>query len=216
MRDSPYFATLGLRVEPADVGRGLVGDLEAELGSMPPAFFAASWQGVRTGLAQGRHGWDVPDARVVITDTGYFPRQSAMHQGFNKNMSSVGADFPNLAPVLIHQALHRAGTAVCEPIERFSLEIPTPALPAVAAALAQAQGVIHDTRPGHDVLELVGHIPTRCLPGLSGQLPDLARGEAVLTSELDHYQPVRGVPPERKRIGPDPLDRPTWFRERPR
>jgi hypothetical protein len=26
-----------------------------------------------------------------------------MHQKFNKNVSSVGADFRNLAPVLIHQ-----------------------------------------------------------------------------------------------------------------
>ena len=134
--------------------------------------------------------------------------------GFNKNMSSVGADFRNLAPVLIHQALRRPAPSSANPSNGSVWRSPPP-LPAVAAALAQAQGVILDTRPGHDVLELVGHIPTRCLPGLSGQLPDLARGEA-LTSELDHYQPVHGVPPERNRIGPDPLDRPTWFRERPR
>ena len=38
---------------------------------MPPAFFAATWEGVRTGLAQGRSGWAIPDARVVLTHTGY-------------------------------------------------------------------------------------------------------------------------------------------------
>ncbi len=216
VRDTPYFATLGVRVEPAATGSGLTRHLEAELGSMPPAFFAATWEGVRTGLAQGRHGWEIPDARVVITDTGYLPRQSAMHQGFNKNMSSVGADFRHLAPVLIHESLCHAGTVVCEPIERFSLEIPVWALPSISATLARAEGVIHDTVPGHDVLELAGNIPTRCLRDLSALLPTLTRGEAIFTSEPDHYRPIQGPPPERTRVGPDPVDRPTWFRERPR
>ena len=100
---TPYLATLGFRVEPAAVGSGLTCDLEVELGSMPPAFFAATWEGVRTALAQGLSGWEIPDARVVLTHTGYWPRQSAMHQKFNKNVSSVGADFRNLAPVLVHE-----------------------------------------------------------------------------------------------------------------
>ncbi len=203
-RDTPYFATLGLRVEPASPGTGLIQRLEAELGSMPPAFFTATWDGVRTGLAQGRHGWTIPDAVVVITDTGYFPRQSAMHQGFNKNMSSIGADFRNLAPVLIHQALVQAGTVVCEPIERFTLHIPLTALAAVSAALAQTEAVTTETSPGHQVLELSGTIPTRRLREFSMLLPDLARGEAVFTSEPDHYQAVRGVPPGRPRVGAGP------------
>jgi len=88
---------------------------------MPPAFFVATWEGVRAGLAQGLSGWAIPDARVVLTHTGYYPRQSAMHQKFNKNVSSVGADFRNLAPVLIHEALRQAGTVVCEPVETFHL-----------------------------------------------------------------------------------------------
>ncbi len=121
---TPYLATLGVRVEPAAVGAGVSCDLEVELGSMPPAFFAATWEGVRTGLAQGLSGWEIPDARVVLTHTGYWPRQSAMHQKFNKNVSSVGADFRNLAPVLVHDALRQARTVVCEPVETFQLEIP--------------------------------------------------------------------------------------------
>ncbi len=38
---NPFLATVGLRVEPAEVGAGVSFDLEVELGSMPPAFFAA-------------------------------------------------------------------------------------------------------------------------------------------------------------------------------
>ena len=118
-QDTPYLATLGFRVEPAPAGAGLACDLEVERGSMPPAFFAATWEGVGAALAQGRSGWAIPDARVVLTHAGYCPRQSAMHQKFSKAVSSVGADFRNLAPVLIHQALRQAGTVVCEPVETF-------------------------------------------------------------------------------------------------
>ena len=223
---TPYLATLGVRVEPGAVGTGLTCDLEVELGSMPPAFFAATWEGVRTGLAQGLSGWEIPDARVVLTHTGYWPRQSAMHQKFNKNMSSVGADFRNLAPVLVHDALSQARTVVCEPVETFQLEIPVAALPVVTVTLARLSGLVTGTETagvgtglGTGValtLTLTGTIPTRNVQRLLAQLPEQTSGEAVFTSEVTHYAPVTGPPPVRPRIGPDPLDRETWFRARPR
>jgi ribosomal protection tetracycline resistance protein len=214
---TPYLATLGLRVEPAPVGAGLSCDLEVELGSMPPAFFAATWEGVRTALAQGLSGWEIPDARVVLTHTGYWPRQSAMHQKFNKNVSSVGADFRHLAPVLVHDALRQARTVVCEPVETFRLEIPVAALPVVTVTLARLSGLVTGTEAdGTAGLALAGTIPTRNVQRLLAQLPEQTSGEAVFTSEVTHYTPVTGPPPVRPRIGPDPLDRETWFRARPR
>jgi ribosomal protection tetracycline resistance protein len=215
---TPYLATLGFRVEPAAVGAGLACDLEVELGSMPPAFFAATWEGVRTALAQGLSGWEIPDARVVLTRTGYWPRQSAMHQKFNKNVSSVAADFRNLAPVLVHDALRQARTVVCEPIETFRLEIPAAALPVVTVTLARQSGLVTGTEADGTAaaLTLTGTIPTRNVQPLLAQLPEQTSGEAVFTSEVTHYTPVTGPPPVRPRIGPDPLDRETWFRARPR
>jgi ribosomal protection tetracycline resistance protein len=219
---TPYLATLGFRVEPAPVGAGLACDLEVELGSMPPAFFAATWEGVKAALAQGLSGWEIPDARVVLTHTGYWPRQSAMHQKFNKNVSSVGADFRNLAPVLVHDALRQARTVVCEPVEAFRLEIPAAALPVVTVTLARLAGLVTGTEAdgaeadGAAALTLTGTIPTRNVQPLLAQLPEQTSGEAVFTSEVTHYTPVIGPPPVRPRVGPDPLDRQTWFRARPR
>jgi ribosomal protection tetracycline resistance protein len=229
---TPYLATLGFRVEPAPVGSGLSCDLEVELGSMPPAFFAATWEGVRTALAQGLSGWEIPDARVVLTHTGYWPRQSAMHQKFNKNVSSVGADFRNLAPVLVHDALSQARTVVCEPVETFQLEIPVGALAVVTVTLARLSGLVTGTETAGTetagtetvgvgvgvgvAMTLIGTIPTRNVQRLLAQLPEQTSGEAVFTSEVTHYTSVTGSPPVRPRIGPDPLDRETWFRARPR
>jgi ribosomal protection tetracycline resistance protein len=215
-KTTPYLATLGFRVEPVPAGRGLVCDMEVERGSMPPAFFAATWEGVRTGLAQGLSGWAVPDARVVLTHTGYSPRQSHMHQKFNKNMSSVGADFRNLAPVLIHEALRQAGTVVCEPVETFRLEIPAGALAVVTVTLARLSGLVTGTVPAGDALALTGSLPTRSVQALLAQLPELTSGEGVFTSEVSRYSPVAGLAPVRARNGSDPLDREEWFRARPR
>jgi ribosomal protection tetracycline resistance protein len=215
-KSTPYLATLGFRVEPAPVGSGLVCDLEVERGSMPPAFFAATWEGVRTGLAQGLSGWAVPDARVVLTHTGYCPRQSAMHQKFNKNVSSVGADFRYLAPVLIHEALRQARTVVCEPVETFHLEIPATALPAVTATVTRLSGLITGTSPVAGALALTGTLPTRSVQPFLAQLPEQTSGEGVFTAEVTRHTPVAGRPPARRRIGPDPLDREEWFRARPR
>ena len=215
-KTTPYLATLGFRVEPAPAGSGLACDLEVERGSMPPAFFPATWEGVRAGLAQGLSGWAIPDARVVLTHTGYCPRQSAMHQKFSKKVSSVAADFRNLAPVLIHQALRQARTVVCEPVETYRLEIPASALPAVTVTIARLSGLITGTSPIAGALALTGTLPTRNVQPLLAQILEQTSGEGVFTSQVTHYTPVTGPPPARPRTGPDPLDTQEWFRARPR
>jgi ribosomal protection tetracycline resistance protein len=139
-----------------------------------------------------------------------------MHQKFNKNISSVGADFRSLAPVLVHEALRQAGTVVCEPVETFHLEIPASALPAVTVTIARLSGLITGTSPAAGALALTGTLPTRSVQPLLAQLPEQASGEGVFTSEVTHYTPVAGPPPARTRTGPDPLDRQEWFRTHPR
>ena len=184
---------------------------------MPPAFFAATWEGVGAGLAQGLSGWEIPDARVVLTHTGYWPRQSAMHQKFNKNVSWVGADFRNLAPVLVHDALRQARTVVCEPVETFQLEIPVGALPAGdRQPWPGCPGLVTGTEADGGTAAALSADPRRSRPGRRwpaglAQLPEqtTGRGQAVFTSEVTHYTPVLDRPRSAPRIGPDPLDRET-------
>ena len=42
---------------------------------------------------------------------------------------------------------------------------------------------------------------------LRQQIPSLTRGEGVLESAFDHYQPVKGPVPSRPRTDDNPLDR---------
>src|SRR5439155_1162350 len=133
---NPFLGGVGLRLEPAAVGSGVTFGVEGELGSMPLAFFRAVEDTVRHTLLQGIYGWEVTDCAVTMTHSGYFPRQSHAHQGFDKSMSSTGADFRGLTPLVVMGALTDAGTIVNEPIHRFRLEAPADVLGPLLPALA--------------------------------------------------------------------------------
>jgi ribosomal protection tetracycline resistance protein len=210
--ENPFLATVGLRAEPAPVGAGVRFGLEVERGAMPAAFFTAVEDAVRATLAAGPHGWSVPDCVVTLTHSGYFPRQSHAHATFDKAMSSTGADFRHLTPLVLMTALQRAGTDVCAPVHAFTLEAPREAQGPLLGLLAQLDAVPLETLYDGTVVTLTGHVPAAVVHGLRLRLPGLTRGEGVLTTRLDHFRPVRGRPPRRPRIDHDPTDREHYLR----
>jgi ribosomal protection tetracycline resistance protein len=204
---NPFLATVGLRVEPGPAGSGTVFRLGVELGSMPYAFFAAVEETVRQTLRQGLAGWQVLDCTVTMTRCGYAPRQSHAHATFDKSMSSTGRDFRHLTPLVLVSALRQAGTTVHEPMHRFHLEVPADAYGAVLPALSRLRAVPRAPRQnGHDQL-IDGVVPAASVHRLEQLLPGLTRGEGVLESEFDHYEPVPGPVPRRPRTDDDPLHR---------
>ncbi|HEY1178835.1 MAG TPA: GTP-binding protein, partial [Phytomonospora sp.] len=205
---NPFLATVGLRVEPGPPGGGVDFRLGVELGSMPPSFFRAVEDTVRETLLQGIHGWRVTDVVVTMTRSGYWARQSHSHGSFDPSMSSTAGDFRNLTPLVLMDALRRAGTEVREPMHRFHLEIPGDSLGAVLPVLGRLRAVPQSTVTRGAVCELEGDIPAASVHGLEQRLPGLARGEGVLDSAFDHYAPLRGaVVPERARTDNNPLNR---------
>ncbi|MFI5707478.1 GTP-binding protein [Kribbella sp. NPDC051620] len=204
---NPFLATVGLRVEPAPVGEGVSFRLEVELGSMPYAFIKAVEETVYETLQQGIHGWQIPDARVVMTHSGYSARQSHAHAVFDKSMSSTAGDFRNLTPLVLMTALREAGTTVYEPMHHFQLEIPTDTTRGVLAALTRLRAIPQVPALGTETSVLEGEIPAAAVYQLEQQLPGLSRGEGVLESSFERYQPVTGPIPDRPRTDNDPLNR---------
>ena len=180
---------MGLRVEPAPVGSGIDFGLEVELGSMPPAFFTAVETTVRSSLLHGNHGWEIPDARVRMTHSGYWARQSHAHGTFDKSMSSTAGDFRDLTGLLMARAVAQAGTVVCVPVHRFELEVPANALGPTLSLLAQAGGVPLTTEPRGEAVVVTGDVPADQVHRLTLMLPDATRGEGVLTTRLHHFHP---------------------------
>ncbi|MFG2374169.1 GTP-binding protein [Streptomyces sp. NPDC048504] len=205
---NPFLATVGLRVAPGPVGSGVRFGLEVELGAMPYAFFKAVEDTVRETLGQGLHGWRVTDCVVTMTHSGYSPRQSHAHQGFDKSMSSTGADFRGLTPLVLVEALRRAGSQVHEPMHRFRVEAPADTLAALLPVLAALRAVPQTTETQGSLCVLEGEVPAAQVHGLERQLPGLTRGEGEWESAFDHYAPVaHGIVPERARTDHNPLNR---------
>ncbi|MCD0442909.1 TetM/TetW/TetO/TetS family tetracycline resistance ribosomal protection protein [Glycomyces sp. A-F 0318] len=207
---NPFLATVGLRIEPAP-GTGAEFRLGVELGSMPLAFFKAVEEAVHATLAQGLHGWQVEGCAVTMTHSGYWARQSSAHGGFDKAMSSTAGDFRDLVPLVLAEALRQAGTAVCEPLHRFRIELPAPDLGGVLAALAKARAVPEPPRHRGDRCVLEGTVPAAAVHGLGRRLPGLTSGEGVLESAFERHEPVTGPVPARARTDADPLDREAYL-----
>jgi ribosomal protection tetracycline resistance protein len=204
---NPFLATVGLRVEPAPVGTGVGYRLEVELGSLPLAFHKAVEETVERTLLQGIHGWQVTDCVVTMTHSDYWARQSHAHGTFDKSMSSTAGDFRNLTPLVLMRALQQAGTRVYEPMHRFHLEIPADAFGPVLPMLAAHRAVPGSPSIRGSICLLEGEIPAARVHRLQQRLPALTRGEGVLESAFDRYQPVHGAVPTRPRSDHNPLNR---------
>ncbi|MGC1214256.1 MAG: GTP-binding protein, partial [Micromonospora sp.] len=204
---NPFLGTVGLRVEPAPVASGIEFRLGIELGSMPLAFLKAIEETVRETLRQGLHGWQVIDCRVTLTHGGYWARQSHSHGVFDKSMSSTAGDFRNLTPLVLMDALARAGTRVHEPMNRFRLEVPADLFGTVLPVLARLGAVPRSATVQGASYLVEGDVPAGRVHALEQRLPGLTRGEGVLESEFDHYRPVRGPAPSRPRWDHNPLNR---------
>ncbi|MEU6356937.1 translation factor GTPase family protein [Streptomyces sp. NPDC047072] len=192
---NPYLATVGLRVDPAPVGSGVGFRLEVELGGMPYAFFKAVEDTVRESLGQGGLcGWKVTDCTVTMTHSGYSPRQSHAHQGFNKSMSSTGADFRGLTPLVLGEALRRAGTQVYEPLHRFRIEAPADTLGALLPVLAALRAVPESVETRGETCLVEGDVPAAEVHGLEQRLPGLTRGEGELESSFGRCAAVTHGP----------------------
>ena len=196
--ENPFYATVGLRIEPAPPGSGV--RYERQLGSLPLAFYRAIEESMYQTLEQGLCGWEITDCVVTLTEVGYIPITTA-------------ADFRKLTPMVLMSALDQATTTVYEPIERLELEIPQDTYGAVCGVLINARGTIGDTRTSGSICHMVSEVPSSELRNVEHKLPGLTRGEGGWDSTFAGYIPVTGEPPQRKRIGPNPLHRTHYLAE---
>jgi len=193
---NPFPAALGLRIEPAPAGSGVGFRLDVGIRSMPMYvykttgnFAAMMAQYVRQALREGLSGWQVTDCAVTMYESGYI------------SPATTAAHFRKLTPLVLLAALERAGTVVCEPMIRVSMEIPAGAVGAVLAAVARLGGTAGTPSPRGDLALLETLLPAARAQDLQRQLPGLTSGEGVAETSFGGYQPVSGPPPDRRRTG---------------
>lgn len=190
---NPFFATVGLRVDPAPVDTGIEFSLDVEHRSIPLFVYSTvrdfretMADTVQKTLRQGIYGWRVTDCNVTLTHCDY------------TSPESTAGDFRKLTTLILRRALNQAGTTVCEPIHHFVLDVPTDTLGLILPELARLQAVPRTSTVRGSSYAVEGELPAGRVHTLQEQLPGLTRGEGVLESSFDHYEPVR-VPLQRFR-----------------
>nr|WP_187361141.1 TetM/TetW/TetO/TetS family tetracycline resistance ribosomal protection protein [Phytoactinopolyspora mesophila] len=212
---NPFRATIGLRVEPAPHGSGIEFRLSVDPRTVPAhiyknvgGFTEMMEQYVRQSLREGLFGWQVTDCVVTMIRCGYSVADGPPSV---RGPDSTAADFRKLTPLVLMSALARARTHVCEPIHHFRLETPPDTLGAVLPAVARLRAVPETPEMRGPSCVLKGDIPAAALHGLRQQLAGLTRGEGVVESRFDRYQPIRGKVPTRPRTDNNPLDRKVYL-----
>jgi len=207
---NPFLATVGLRMDPAPYGSGIDFRLQVDPRTLPlylyktaEIFTEKMGQYVRLALQEGIFGWQVTDCIVTMTKCTYsVPDGPPSRRG----PLSTAADFRKLTPIVVMRALERAGSVVCEPIVRVSLEIPTDTIGAVMPALARFGAAVETPSLQGKLYTIETVLPVARVHDLQRQLPRLTRGEGVLESSFEGYEPVSGDQPTRRRTTANPLN----------
>jgi ribosomal protection tetracycline resistance protein len=160
-------------------------------------------QYVRQTLQEGLYGWQVTDCIVTMIESNY---SSPDGPASTRGPLSTAADFRKLTPLVVMQALERAGTAVCEPTVRVSLDIPADAIGAVMLALTRLGAAVETPSLRGKLATIETVLPAARAQDLQRQLPGLTGGEGVVESTFAGYQPVIGEQPIRPRTTANPLN----------
>jgi ribosomal protection tetracycline resistance protein len=214
----PFSATVGLRVDPAPIGSGVQFRLDVDPRLVPlyiyktaERFVEVMTQYICRTLREGLFGWQVTDCAVTMTACNYYVGDGPAKPS-GSTPRTTAADFRKLTPIVLMGALEQAGTVVCEPIARVSLEIPTAATGAVVPVLARLGAAVETASPQGELSVIETVLPSARVHDLQRQLPGLTGGEGVLESSFGGYQPVSGAPPTRRRTTANPLNRKEYLR----
>jgi ribosomal protection tetracycline resistance protein len=207
---NPFLATIGLRIDAAPNGSGIDFRMQVDSRTIPlyvykkvESFTEHMEQYVRETLEEGLFGWQVTDCIVTMTECSYsIPDGPPSRRG----PPSTAADFRKLTPIVVMRALEQAGTVVCEPTVRVSLELPTDTIGAVVPELARLGATVETPALQGKLSTIETVLPAARAHDLQRRLPGLTGGEGVLESSFAGYQPVSGDPPTRWRTTPNPLN----------
>jgi ribosomal protection tetracycline resistance protein len=200
---NPYRATIGLRIAPGPSGSGLEFELAVDNRTIPlyvygkrETFAEHMSEYVRKALQEGRFGWQVTDCVVTMTESNY---SSADGPPSTRGPLSTPADFRKLTPLVVMQALEQAGTVVCEPTLRVSVDVPTDTIGAVMPALARLGAALETPSVQGKLATIETVLPAARARDLQRELAGLTGGEGVIESSFGGYQPVTGDQPVRRR-----------------
>ncbi len=110
-----------------------------------------------------------------------------------ENMRRQGYEFAVSKPQVIYREIDGVK---CEPIERLVVDTPQATAGAVIEKIGRRRGVL-EHMSGYDRVRLEFLVPSRGLFGYRSEFMTDTRGEGIMSSVFERYEPVRGDIPHR-------------------
>ena len=173
---NPFWASIGLSITPLPIGSGIQYESKVSLGYLNQSFQNAVREGINYGLEQGLYGWEVTDCKICFEYGVYY------------SPVSTPSDFRFLAPIVLEQALKKAGTQLLEPYLSFTLFTPQGYLSRAYNDAQKHCAIIETSQSKNDEIIFTGHIPVRCINEYRNTLTLYTNGQAVFLTELKDYQ----------------------------
>ena len=173
------FAQVTLRLDPEEVGQGILFENALIAGTLPKEFVGAVERGARAALGRG------PLASYPVIDSKVTLLAAASHP-----VDSNEAAFQIAASQATAAALREAAPAIVEPIMSLEVVAPEEFTGAIVGNLAARRGRILGLDARGDAQAVSAEVPLSTMFGYSTDVRSLTQGRATFTMQFLRYAPV--------------------------
>ncbi len=191
----PFYAEIGIKIEPQENSGVVEVVSEVSTGELLKTFQNGIFDGVKSYLDQGLKGWPLTNAKVSIIKGNY------------NSVNSTPSDFRNLAPIVLMQALEKAGTDLLWPILRFKLKVPSDALGKALSDLSTMQAEFNSPIQNGETCLIVGNIPANLCRNYELTVRAYTAGKGLFSIRFSHFAKApKEVSSIREKPKVDPLN----------
>lgn len=164
-------------------------------GYLTKPFQNAVCEGIKKALLQGFWGLEITDIKVCLIGAYY------------DSVKSTPADFRDLAPLVLMEAILKAGTEIVEPMMNYCLIVPQDISGKAMADLRQMRAIISASYIKENEMVLRGKIPVETLKSYSVLLASYTGGQGIFSLDFSGYELYTGKIVLKHKIGYDSINR---------
>lgn len=195
-KGSFFAAGVGLKVEPIERGKGVIYISEITTGYLPKIFQNAIEEAVYDTLKQGLLGWEITDIKVTL------------NYGAFSSVMSTAADFRNLTPMVLMNAINNAKTELLEPLYEFQLKINKNVCGRAISDLNKFRADFKNPVLSRDDMIIEGLIPVSTSQKYNLEVASYTEGKGMFVTKFHGFRKVPlklGKTREKYRV--DPLNK---------
>ena len=192
----PCWAVLRFKVEPGEIGSGLVYRSEVRPDVLPLKYQKQVERTMPSALKQGLYGWEVTDLKVTLLDGEYHIEHTH------------APDFMVATPMGIMDGLTNTGTTLLEPILWFQITVPEDLSGKVMGNLIEMRAEYENPQIINGKFSVEGTVPVATSLDYSIKLSSISAGRGLIKTRFHGYNkcPIEeGATCSRR--GVNPLDR---------